>query len=73
MEVALGVLGYEVTRPGMTIGRDEPTPLRGTPINRLTPKDQQRIIAVLTHLEWEPKRNKSERWWQPKTEEKCPK
>jgi hypothetical protein len=73
MEVALGVLGYEVTRPGMTVGRDEPMPLRGTPINRLTPKDQQRIISVLTHLEWEPKRNKSERWWQPKTEEKCPK
>jgi predicted P-loop ATPase len=72
MEIALGALGYEVTRPGMTVSRDEPMPLRGTPINRLAPKDQQRIIAILTHLEWEPKRDMYGRWWQPKTKEKCP-
>lgn len=71
MEIALGVLGYEVTRPGMTVSRDDPQPLRGTPINRLMPKDQQRIIAILTHLEWEPRRDMHGRWWQPKTEEKC--
>jgi hypothetical protein len=41
--------------------------VRGTPINRLTPKDQQRITSVLTHLGWGPKRNEHERWWEPKS------
>jgi hypothetical protein len=66
MEIALGALGYEPARPGMKVGRDEPQPVRGTPINRLGPADQRRITAILHHLEWEPKRNERERWWQPR-------
>ena len=62
LDVALGALGYE---DGPPADRDDP---RGTPINRLGHPDQNRIARVLTHLQWEPKRNKRERWWQPK----CP-
>jgi hypothetical protein len=69
MEIALGALGYQATRPGMTVYKDDPQPLRGTPINRLGPADQRRITGILQHLEWEPKRRKRERWWQPKTGE----
>jgi len=36
----------------------------GTPINRLSPNDQRRITAVLTHLGWVPKRDTRERWWE---------
>jgi hypothetical protein len=67
MEIALGALGFEVVRPGMTVSRDEPQPVRGTPINRLSLNDQRRIAAILTHLEWVPRRNNSERWWEPKS------
>jgi hypothetical protein len=49
----------------MPKNKDEPQPVRGTPINRLSPSDQKRIVSVLTHLEWEPKRDMNERWWQP--------
>jgi hypothetical protein len=66
LRVALGALEYEGQRPLIPKSKDEPQPVRGTPINRLTPADQRRITAVLTHLEWEPKRKNSERWWQPK-------
>jgi predicted P-loop ATPase len=69
MQIALGALGYEAARPGMTVRKDEPQPVRGTPINRLGPADQRRITAVLQHLGWEPKRDMNERWWQPKTED----
>ena len=64
IQIAVGALGYEVERP-LIRDRDELHPARGTPINKLTPFDQQRITAVLTHLQWEPKRNEKERWWQP--------
>jgi predicted P-loop ATPase len=59
LEVATKVLDYELTRPVATF---EP---RGTPINRFSTADQRRIMAILTHLKWEPKRNMAERWWQP--------
>jgi len=38
---------------------------RKTPINRMTIKDQGRVAAVLRHLGWASKRNKTERWWEP--------
>ena len=67
--VALHALEFEAERPLIFPGadKDQPQPARGTPINRLTPADQRRIVAVLTHLGWEPKRNEHERWWQPIT------
>jgi hypothetical protein len=65
LQVAVHALDFEEERP---TSKDEP---RGTPINRLNPKDQHRIAAVLTHLGWEPKHNERERWWQPKTSQKC--
>src|SRR5262249_25149405 len=61
LEIATGALDFERERPR---SRDD---IRGTPINRLTPADQHRIGGVLTHLGWEPKRNKHGRWWGPKT------
>jgi predicted P-loop ATPase len=61
LDIAIYALDFEEERP---TSKDEP---RGTPINRLSPNDQQRIFRVLTHLQWEPKRDKRERWWQPKT------
>ena len=66
LQVALGALEYEGQRPLMPKDKDEPQPVRGTPINRLSPGDQRRIAAVLTHLGWEPKRDKHERWWEPR-------
>jgi hypothetical protein len=66
-QVALRALDYEPERPLIPKSKDEPQPVRGTPINRLSPNDQRRIAAVLTHLEWEPKHTNKERWWQPKT------
>jgi predicted P-loop ATPase len=71
LEVAIGALNYEDEPPKMSYERDlygEPRQARGTPINRLSPADQRRITAILTHLEWEPKRNAHERWWQPKNQ-----
>jgi predicted P-loop ATPase len=67
LQVAIGALEYEAERPLIPKNKDEPHPVRGTPINRLTTNDQHRIAAVLTHLGWEPKRDKHDRWWQPKT------
>ena len=63
MDVATGALGYELTPPLVT--SYQPVPARGTPVNRLSPGDQQRIAAVLTHLRWTPKRDQNGRWWQP--------
>ena len=60
LQIAVHALDFEEERP---TSKDEP---RGTPINRLSPADQRRIIAVLTHLGWEPKRTMHERWWEPK-------
>jgi hypothetical protein len=65
LQVAIGALEYEAERPLMPKNRDEPQPARGTPINRLSPSDQRRIVAILTHLGWEPKRDMHGRWWQP--------
>ena len=59
IDIAVNVLEFEDELP-----TDKET-IRGTPLNRLTPKDQSRITAILTHLGWEPKRDKRERWWQP--------
>jgi hypothetical protein len=66
LSVALGALEYEGQRPLVPRSDDEPRPVRGTPINRLSPADQRRIAAVLTHLGWGPKRDEHERWWEPK-------
>ena len=63
MDVATGALGYELTPPLVT--SYQPVPARGTPVNRLSPGDQHRIAAVLTHLRWTPKRDQNGRWWQP--------
>jgi predicted P-loop ATPase len=60
LSIATHALDFEDERP---TSKDEP---RGTPINRLGIADQRRIAAVLTHLEWVPKRNRRERWWEPK-------
>jgi hypothetical protein len=67
LNIALNALGYEGDRPLMPVSKDEPQPARGTPINRLSTNDQQRIARILIHLEWVPKRNLRERWWEPKT------
>jgi predicted P-loop ATPase len=66
MEIAIGALDYEPARPGMVVHKDEPQPVRKTPINRLTPRDQQRIAAALVHLGWESRHSGGERWWEPK-------
>jgi Virulence-associated protein E/Bifunctional DNA primase/polymerase, N-terminal len=63
LDIAVGALGYEDKPP--LIMPYQPAPARGTPINRLSPNDQQRIAAVLTHLGWAPKRDKNGRWWEP--------
>jgi predicted P-loop ATPase len=60
--IAVGALGYELKTPPQSSPGEPPIP-RGTPINRFGPKEQQRVSAILTHLGWEPKRNKRERWW----------
>src|SRR5262249_40383446 len=53
LEIAERALGFEIKPPQSRIG--EPPPPRGTPINRFSPKEQQRVAGILTHLEWEPK------------------
>src|SRR5206468_678099 len=42
LEVAIGALEFEGERPLMPKNRDEPRPVRGTPINRLGTADQRR-------------------------------
>jgi predicted P-loop ATPase len=64
LEVAVHALKYEIEPP--TYMQGEPTPARGTPINRLGTADQRRLAAVLTALGWEQKRDMSGRWWQRK-------
>jgi predicted P-loop ATPase len=64
IDIAVGALGYEVEPPEPS-RHGEPPPIRGTPINRLGTADQRRITSILTHLDWEPKRDKHGRWWQP--------
>src|SRR5262249_16843006 len=64
MEIVIGALGYEPPRPDPVYYPNEPKPLRGTPINRVSPADQRRITAVLMHLGWSPKRDNTRRWWE---------
>jgi hypothetical protein len=61
--IAVGALGYELKPPPQS-GPGEPPVPRGTPINRFSPNEQQRVARILAHLRWEPKHNKSERWWE---------
>jgi Virulence-associated protein E-like domain len=63
LEIATNALGYEDEPP--IIVPYQAHPVRGTPINRLSPNDQNRIAAILTHLKWMPKKSGSARWWQP--------
>jgi predicted P-loop ATPase len=68
LQVAIGALDFEGERPLMPRNRDEPQPVRGTPINRLGTADQRRIAAVLIHLGWQRGKRggaKGERFWEP--------
>jgi hypothetical protein len=58
LDIAEDVLGYTTAK---TLQQGE----LATPINRLGPKEAQRITAILHHLKWVPKRNMHERWWEP--------
>lgn len=60
LEICIGALGY--TKSGTIFYNPG-----GTPINRIGAVDQTRIGNVLTALDWEPKRDKQERWWQKMT------
>jgi hypothetical protein len=66
LDIAIRALGYELEPPPQR-QQGDPPPVRGTPINRLSPNDQGRIAKVLIHLGWESKHTKKERWWQPKS------
>jgi hypothetical protein len=58
LEIATNVLGF-------TTSNTQQTGQIKTPINRLDPKTQGRIGAVLHHLAWVPKHNEHDRWWEP--------
>jgi hypothetical protein len=64
INIAVNVLGYEI-EPPLIQPQGQPQEPRKTPINRLGPKEQGRIAAILSHLGWVPKRKNVERWWEP--------
>jgi hypothetical protein len=66
IDIAVNALGYEREPPKGPSYAGTPMPVRGTPINRLSPRDQGRIAAILVHLGWVPRRTAKERWWEPK-------
>lgn len=51
IDIAVQVLGYEKEPP--TTSSFDPSPARGTPINRFGRADQNRCIAILEKLGWE--------------------
>jgi predicted P-loop ATPase len=63
LDIAINALGYEDKPPIITPYQTHP--VRGTPVNRLSPNDQHRIAAILVHLKWTPKKSGSTRWWEP--------
>jgi hypothetical protein len=67
LQVAIHALKFEIEPPPHREG--EPTPPRGTPINRFGTADQRRIAAILTNLEWERKRESGtgRRYWARKS------
>jgi hypothetical protein len=64
IEIAIGALGYE-RDPPLPSSFGKSAPIRGTPLNRLSPNDQNRIATVLVHLGWAPKKSGNRRWWEP--------
>ena len=70
INIAVNALGYELEPPLTPTSKDEPHPVRGTPINRLGTTDQRRITAILKHLDWEPNHDEKRRWWEPKKAKK---
>lgn len=64
INIAVNVLDYEI-EPPLIQPQGQPQEPRKTPINRLGPKEQGRIGAILSHLGWVPKRTSAERWWEP--------
>jgi len=63
LQVAIHALKYEIEPPHRMEG--EPTPARGTAINRLGTADQRRLSAIMTALGWEQKREAGtgKRYW----------
>lgn len=60
LEICIGALGYTKDVTDRLINPN------GTQINRINQADTNRVTAALTCLDWEPKRDRTERWWQPK-------
>ena len=64
LDIAEHALNFELEPPPPR-DQGDPIPPRGTPINRFSPNDQQRITKILAHNGWVPKRKNRERWWEP--------